>query len=352
MDEDIENFLRRVAVQPPPNASALMQRQGSLGMAQFTSPTYSSGTLGGSGGGMGKMNMGGGSSNYMPSPSASPVGGWVGAGNPAAEPTLIPGQMSQPMGDMTLIPGQNTNDFASRNVIVTFQSNDPFFPTAQREVAKSLQIGRKMENQGDSDPSFIGYDTKVVSRKHAELLLQNGEVFLKDLGSQAGTFLNNARLSPAGNMSNPIKLSSGDIVQFGTDFRDRNVKEQRAVLVTVQLAPGRPTMGGGGGGQPFTMASNPAYAALSNQGRKSSLTSLEDLRPYAASQSPPSGGSRPSMVFGSGANAMARASIAQPSSLQGAPIANGGMVRSPSNQGIGGAPNLANLTMIGGAIKR
>ena len=47
-----------------------------------------------------------------------------------------------------------------------------------------------------------------VSRSHAEVLVQNGEYLLRDLGSKQGTYLNGARVEQA-------KLFNGDRVQLG-----------------------------------------------------------------------------------------------------------------------------------------
>lgn len=49
-----------------------------------------------------------------------------------------------------------------------------------------------------------------VSRRHARLETQNGTVFLRDLGSSNGTFLNGRRLTSA------IELREGDEVDVGT----------------------------------------------------------------------------------------------------------------------------------------
>lgn len=67
------------------------------------------------------------------------------------------------------------------------------------------------------------------------------------------------------------KINTGDELQFGTDFRDRNVKEQRAVVVRVILTSGRQL-----GGQPGMI------------GRQSSIpSSLDDLRPVQVSAPAP-----------------------------------------------------------------
>jgi len=66
-----------------------------------------------------------------------------------------------------------------------------------------LVIGR------GSDAQLVLSDPEV-SRRHARLETQNGTVFVRDLGSSNGTFLNGRRLSSA------IELREGDEVDVGT----------------------------------------------------------------------------------------------------------------------------------------
>jgi pSer/pThr/pTyr-binding forkhead associated (FHA) protein len=58
-------------------------------------------------------------------------------------------------------------------------------------------IGRKLDNT-------IVLSTQTVSRYHAEIVLINGEYFLRDLNSSSGTFLNDRRIA------HPVALKSGD----------------------------------------------------------------------------------------------------------------------------------------------
>jgi pSer/pThr/pTyr-binding forkhead associated (FHA) protein len=48
-----------------------------------------------------------------------------------------------------------------------------------------------------------------VSRKHAVLIEQDGEILIEDLGSLNGTFVNRKRIDSA------TRLQSGDEVQIG-----------------------------------------------------------------------------------------------------------------------------------------
>jgi EAL domain-containing protein (putative c-di-GMP-specific phosphodiesterase class I) len=74
-----------------------------------------------------------------------------------------------------------------------------------RRILVSTQpftIGRDWDNALQlADPT--------ISRRHAELLLVEDELFLRDIGSRNGTFLNGRRIS------NFEKLSARDMLQFG-----------------------------------------------------------------------------------------------------------------------------------------
>ena len=80
-----------------------------------------------------------------------------------------------------------------------------------------LEVGNVREFEGTC-PLVIGRGSDVqlvladpeVSRRHARLETQDGTVFLRDLESSNGTFLNGRRLTSA------IELREGDEVDVGT----------------------------------------------------------------------------------------------------------------------------------------
>jgi pSer/pThr/pTyr-binding forkhead associated (FHA) protein len=75
-------------------------------------------------------------------------------------------------------------------------------PTSHEFVGQKLTIGRLVENS-------VQLDDSSVSSRHAELIEQNGEVVLRDLGSTNGTFLNGAQVTG----EQPLK--AGDEIFFG-----------------------------------------------------------------------------------------------------------------------------------------
>ncbi len=94
--------------------------------------------------------------------------------------------------------------------------------------------GERRDFPLNSDRTLIGRkndcDVRIplteVSRHHAEFLIKDGEVVLKDLGSANGTFVNNKRVEK-------VKLAAGDHVIVGpavfTLQIDGNPKEIRPV---------------------------------------------------------------------------------------------------------------------------
>jgi len=88
------------------------------------------------------------------------------------------------------------------------------------------QVGRTK----DAD---IPLPSSKVSKRHAELTLDGGELWLRDLGSSNGTYLNRARID------RPVTLRSGDIVQFanmellvGCEISDQDKFSDTSVMMT------------------------------------------------------------------------------------------------------------------------
>ena len=69
--------------------------------------------------------------------------------------------------------------------------------------ADLITIGREAGND------IVLEQEITVSRRHAQLIRQNGELMVQDLGSTNGTFVNGQRISGV----TPLRV--GDTVQFG-----------------------------------------------------------------------------------------------------------------------------------------
>ncbi|EED22898.1 FHA domain protein [Talaromyces stipitatus ATCC 10500] len=104
-----------------------------------------------------------------------------------------------------------------------------------------IRVGRYSERDGvplanPSEPSDapIGFKSKVVSRKHCEFSMVNGQWHIKDVGSSSGTFLNRTRLSQPNMASRLYAVRDGDIVQLGIDFRGGEEMIFRCVRIRIE----------------------------------------------------------------------------------------------------------------------
>ncbi|TXT16079.1 hypothetical protein VHUM_00582 [Vanrija humicola] len=104
----------------------------------------------------------------------------------------------------------------------TFQMKMIHLPAGQR-----VKIGRQTNNKTVPGERNAYFDSKVLSRTHAEIWEQGGKIFIKDVKSSNGTFINGHRLSPEGVESEPFELKSEDAVEFGIDI---NSEDNRTII--------------------------------------------------------------------------------------------------------------------------
>ncbi|KAK9453416.1 hypothetical protein V1511DRAFT_462235 [Dipodascopsis uninucleata] len=81
----------------------------------------------------------------------------------------------------------------------------------------------------------VVFKSKVVSRSHAEIWMQNGQWYVKDIRSSSGTFLNHIRLAPACQMSQAFPIKDGDILQLGMDFRGGSEEVYKCVKMRLEV---------------------------------------------------------------------------------------------------------------------
>jgi pSer/pThr/pTyr-binding forkhead associated (FHA) protein len=74
-----------------------------------------------------------------------------------------------------------------------------------------VRVGRVINpTKGPAKFDNLLFDTKVLSRNHAEVYCDpQGRVFIRDLGSSNGTYINGFRLSPDAIASEPFPLVAG-----------------------------------------------------------------------------------------------------------------------------------------------
>lgn len=119
---------------------------------------------------------------------------------PAGEPPAI----------LTLIPINGT--FEKKQITV------PFYPD-------TLRIGRQTNAKTVPTSKNGFFDSKVLSRQHAEIWADRaGKVWIRDVKSSNGTFLNGQRLSPENRESDPNEIRENDTLELGIDIVSEDQK--------------------------------------------------------------------------------------------------------------------------------
>jgi len=102
----------------------------------------------------------------------------------------------------------------------------PYFPDR-------LRIGRQTNAKTVPAPSNAFFDSKVLSRQHAEIWAdRNGKIWIRDVKSSNGTFVNGARLSAEARESEPHELQTQDHLELGIDI----VSEDQKTVVHHKVA--------------------------------------------------------------------------------------------------------------------
>ncbi|CAG8789614.1 15167_t:CDS:2, partial [Cetraspora pellucida] len=100
-----------------------------------------------------------------------------------------------------------------------------------------VKIGR-MTNKNTHQTQTNGYfDSRVLSRTHAEIWNDNGKIFIRDLKSSNGTFVNGKRISIEDKEGEPIELKNYDTLEFGIDIFSENDRKllYRKIAATIQI---------------------------------------------------------------------------------------------------------------------
>ena len=178
-----------------------------------------------------------------------------------------------------------TGTFERKQIIV------PYYP----EV---LKIGR--QTNAKTVPTAVNgfFDSKVLSRQHAEVWADKGKIWIRDVKSSNGTFVNGQRLSPENRESEPQELREGDTLELGIDIVSEDQKSivHHKVSAKVELAgiyPNPPSLlemdfNGTSPGAGSQMLGEPMSPQLSQmRGRGSSQGPAGRDRPASISSSNP-----------------------------------------------------------------
>ncbi|PIG88807.1 cytoplasm to vacuole targeting Vps64 [Aspergillus arachidicola] len=146
----------------------------------------------------------------------------------APTPTKCARAGSAPSGEppavLTLVPLNGTFEKKQINV--------PYFPEVVR-------IGRQTNAKTVPTPANGFFDSKVLSRQHAEVWAEKGgRIFIRDVKSSNGTFVNGTRLSPENRESEPHELRENDQLELGIDIisEDQTTVVHHKVCCKVEYA--------------------------------------------------------------------------------------------------------------------
>lgn len=143
------------------------------------------------------------------------------------QPQMSPQGLMRPPGAEPLNPGQPVLYLLSLNG--TFERKTISVPFAP----DSLRIGRQTNQKTVPTPSNGFFDSKVLSRQHAEIFAErNGKVYIRDVKSSNGTFVNGTRLSQENRESEPHELQTADHLELGIDI----VSEDQKTVVHHKVA--------------------------------------------------------------------------------------------------------------------
>ncbi|CAK7201618.1 hypothetical protein SEUCBS139899_004326 [Sporothrix eucalyptigena] len=89
----------------------------------------------------------------------------------------------------------------------------------------TLRIGRQTNKSTTPNTVNGFFDSKVLSRQHAEIYAdRNGTIWIRDIKSSNGTFVNGTRLSAENRESEPHELQTNDHLELGIDIVSEDQK--------------------------------------------------------------------------------------------------------------------------------
>ncbi|KAF2861417.1 hypothetical protein K470DRAFT_214927 [Piedraia hortae CBS 480.64] len=108
----------------------------------------------------------------------------------------------------------------------------PYYPDV-------IRIGRQTNQRTMPTPNNGFFDSKVLSRQHAEVWAdKQGRVLIRDVKSSNGTFINGTRLSPENQESEARELRENDRLDLGIDIvsEDQRTIVHHKASATVEFA--------------------------------------------------------------------------------------------------------------------
>ncbi|KAF9524321.1 hypothetical protein CPB83DRAFT_861384 [Crepidotus variabilis] len=128
------------------------------------------------------------------------------------------GHQQPPAGPPTMNGGSSSQSNIQYPALYLYPLNDTWAPKHITLTSQHTKIGRQTSSKTAPGERNGFFDSKVLSRQHAEVWEEGSKIYIKDVRSSNGTFINGERLSTEGQESEPFELKSDDIVEFGIDI--------------------------------------------------------------------------------------------------------------------------------------
>lgn len=155
----------------------------------------------------------------------------------------------------------------------------PYFPDV-------LRVGRQTNNKTIPTPLNGYFDSKVLSRQHAEIWAdRNGKIWIRDVKSSNGTFVNGQRLSQENRDSDPHELREQDMLELGIDIvsEDQKTIVHHKVAARVEHAGIYTNTGNNMMDLNFGELENPQLSNLMGVGNQQQLTNMRGRTPSQGS---------------------------------------------------------------------
>lgn len=156
----------------------------------------------------------------------------------ASQGNVQPGQgsLQSQMGQQGMLRPVGSDQFPHGQPVLYLLSMNGTFERKTIAVPfapESLRIGRQTNQKTIPTPGNGFFDSKVLSRQHAEVFAErNGKIFIRDVKSSNGTFVNGTRLSQENRESEPHELQTADHLELGIDI----VSEDQKTVVHHKVA--------------------------------------------------------------------------------------------------------------------
>ncbi|GJJ78437.1 hypothetical protein EMPS_10796 [Entomortierella parvispora] len=148
----------------------------------------------------------------------------------------------------TTMNGHSTGGSANPILVLEPTNNSFAIKSLELQDQTPVKIGRQTGVTTAPHPSNGYFDSKVLSRVHAEVWADNGKIFIRDLKSSNGTFLNGRRLCAENVESEPFLLNQNDSLEFGIDILDESgalLHEKVACKIYISRTNGNANKAGG-----------------------------------------------------------------------------------------------------------